>query len=181
MSHSWPGASRFDTPKWCVTSLRELTTVLYCPSQCNCDHPKTTYRYRLTDFGFSKPFEEDEEQESSQRSGSEGYTAPELANRQIPGQYSEKTDIWAFGCLLFELASTKRRPAFKYDYHGVMYSKNPQENPMPQLQSSDNPLLDKVTLTNINWAIGRCFEINPKQRASTGELLKQFSSWAWSE
>lgn len=147
------------------------------PGDCQCDQfIKTRYRYVLTDFGFSKLY--CGEQFSSERSGSEGYRAPELTNPKTLGQYSDKTDIWAFGCLLMELASTKKRKAFLHDWGANMYANGSEDHPLPQLQKSDNPELDDGVLAFINGVIRRCFKVNPENRPSAEKLHDLVKCWA---
>jgi len=47
--------------------------------------------------------------------GTAGYRAPELINNQESTQYSEKVDIWATGCIFYEVLFRTR--AFSSDFH----------------------------------------------------------------
>lgn len=119
-------------------------TVLVSEESCNCSHPTINKsRYVLTDFGFSKPYSG--EQYSSGRSGSDGYRAPELTNNQMLGYYSDKTDIWAFGCVLMEVITSGKRRAFESDWSANKYAERSPDHLLPQVQSSDNGWLDRIT------------------------------------
>jgi serine/threonine protein kinase len=153
-----------------------LIPVLYTKKQCNCkdeDHPKIEYRFLLTDFGFTKPFKG--QTHSSGRFGSERYRAPELTNDNT---FSDKTDIWAFGCLLVELSSTGRLSAFKDDWAAARYAKEEEGFNLPCLQSRHNPVLGKKSLERINILMSWCFRPKPQDRPVARTLLAYFESWA---
>jgi len=61
-------------------------------------------RWKLTDFGLTTPATSRHTIVTSQARGTGGYRAPELLLREPP-EYSNKVDIWAYGCIFFELLS----------------------------------------------------------------------------
>ena len=150
--------------------LHLLTAVLYSrePRQANSRRRR---HFVLTDFGFSKPLEG---RESSGRFGSDGYRAPELTASETRGQYSDKTDIWAFGCVLMELASTKRRKAFDDDWVARMYARGSPQHPLPQLENVENPALEQPALDFFNEVLTMCFEPRPEDRPLAHILLSIF-------
>jgi serine/threonine protein kinase len=76
--------------------------------------------------------------------GTEGYRAPEL--RTDNPVYSTKTDIWALGCVLHELAFGQ--PAFRDDWAASDYGRSNKklEIPTNDLRWDDS---DKVALTTM--------------------------------
>ena len=155
----------------CPIYLHLLTAVLYFRES---RHTNSRHRrhFVLTDFGFSKPF--DGQEFSSGRFGSDGYRAPELTDPQTQGQFSDKTDIWAFGCVLMGLASTKRRKAFDNDWTASMYARGSSQHPLPQLENVDNPGLTQPALDFINEVLALCFKPRPEERPSAHLLLSIF-------
>jgi serine/threonine protein kinase len=151
--------------------LHLLTAVLYSREPRQTNSPQRRH-FVLSDFGFSKPFDG---QESSGRSGSDGYRAPELTAPETRGQYSDKTDIWAFGCVLMELASTKRRKAFDNDWAARMYAQGSSQYPLPQLESVENPALEQPALDFFNEVLTLCFKPKPEDRPSAHILLSIFN------
>jgi serine/threonine protein kinase len=78
--------------------------VLYC---------RLEYVWKLTDFGVTSVAMGTSKTTIYGR-GTSGYRAPELFN---PGKsyYSNRSDIWALGCIVYELATG--RQVFENDYH----------------------------------------------------------------
>lgn len=88
--------------------------------------------------------------------GTAGYRAPELieniiGGRSQPGVFSTKTDIWAFGCVLFSLATTGREEAFKTEYEVFEFKKGYGEHRVPQLSEED---ITGLAGTQIIWYMG---------------------------
>ena len=62
----------------------------------------TRPRIKVTDFGFATHLVQDNET-LSYKLGSARYKAPELVDRFGREKHDEKVDIWAIGCLAFEI------------------------------------------------------------------------------
>src|SRR5271167_4356509 len=89
--------------------------------RCQCCGSPFTDRlcyFVLADFGLSKPYSGNDV--SSLSHGTPRFRAPELMTKH---QYSDKTDIWAFGCLLMLIATTGKRRPFNDDWQAVEYAK----------------------------------------------------------
>lgn len=50
--------------------------------------------------------------------GTPGYRAPELLHGR---NFSRKSDVWAIGCLLYELAATGKKKAFSSDLETLSF------------------------------------------------------------
>lgn len=62
-----------------------------------------TYIFKIGDFGLSKKIEYEEKTLKIKRCnslvGTVNYMAPEMTSKN----YTDKIDVWSFGCILFEL------------------------------------------------------------------------------
>ncbi|XP_052201077.1 G-type lectin S-receptor-like serine/threonine-protein kinase At1g11330 isoform X1 [Diospyros lotus] len=68
---------------------------------------------KISDFGLARIFGANEDQANTRRVvGTYGYMAPEYA---MEGQFSEKSDVFAFGVLLLELVSGRKNTSFYND------------------------------------------------------------------
>src|SRR5271170_3501208 len=78
--------------------------------------------------------------------GTDAYRAPELAEFAYdkPGIASKKSDIWALGCILFNLATTGKETAFKNDFRAVAFRDQLEE--LPQLNEHDGSGLSQETM-----------------------------------
>lgn len=94
-------------------------------------------------------------------------------------KYSEKTDIWAFGCVLLEVARTGQRSAFKHDYEAQGYAKGDEQHSLPQLESDENPRLSQYQVDCLNWAIELCLKLKPEERPTAEYLYQTFLGWDW--
>jgi serine/threonine protein kinase len=131
---------------------------------CDC-HPGRA-RYVLTDFGFSRAIENNGF--SSDRRGTDGYRAPELLEYR---DFSKKTDIWAFGCVMMEVVSSGKCYAFETDTAAYQYSRGKGGVQLPQLMRENNSLLDPRLLGSFNTLLEKCFCIDPTNRPSVEEIL----------
>ena len=62
---------------------------------------------KLADFGLGKPIETLKYAQDSEVIGAAVYMAPEFFKANKP-KYKKSVDIWAFGCVVFELLHFKR-------------------------------------------------------------------------
>ena len=71
------------------------------------------FNVKLGDFGLAKKFSKEGEISNNINSAFQGsilYSSPEVVNNQ---QYTDKSDIWSFGCIIYELISST--PPFSGD------------------------------------------------------------------
>jgi serine/threonine protein kinase len=142
----------------------------------------------LTDFGLSVAVQSGKGNPTKAGHGTEGYRAPELLDenidergREIGGTFSKKSDVWATGCVLFAVATTGTRVAFRSDLIAHDYASG--DGSVPELQENDNPNLvqpfpsESVSAplwVQLNAIIENCFAPKPDARPGTSELLTQF-------
>lgn len=85
--------------------------MLYCSA---------TRLWKLADFGITAQTSASHSIFTSQANGTPSYRAPELLN--ATASYAKEVDIWAFGCVLYELATGKK--AFAGDWDVLDFSRS---------------------------------------------------------
>jgi serine/threonine protein kinase len=123
--------------------------------------------WKLADFGLSI-------EGSSQNlptkysSGTPGYRAPELMDSNgNPAMYNNKVDIWAMGCILYELA-TGIRP-FQSDWE-VLKHRFSGKNINVVLDSFDTPSVETITKYIVDM-----LQVDPADRPSASLLSNEFN------
>ncbi|RYO77399.1 hypothetical protein DL766_007910 [Monosporascus sp. MC13-8B] len=95
--------------------------------------------------------------------GTPMYMSPEVIKGENPGR-AGAVDVWSLGCVILEMA-TGRRPWSNLDNEWAIMYNIAQGNP-PQL-----PSVDQLSPQGIDF-LSRCFNRDPKERASAVELLQ---------
>lgn len=135
---------------------------------CSCYFDKwhpTSPRFLLSGFDRSRPI--DLSQPIGEDFPDYGFYP---SNNRAPEELraSDKQDIWAFGCIVMEVASSGQHVAFNSYHDVIQYSKG--ASPMPQVQKKDNPKLDVVSRNHLNSILQYCFQIDPSNRPSAEGL-----------
>ncbi|XP_040904816.1 NIMA-related kinase 12 [Toxotes jaculatrix] len=111
---------------------------------------------KLGDFGISRVMNSTADMAST-CVGTPSYLSPELC-RDVP--YSSKSDIWALGCLLYEICAL-RPPFAASNLLSLLYKITQGEyNPVPNMYSD-----------NISSLIKRMLRLNPENRPSAACIL----------
>jgi serine/threonine protein kinase len=162
--------------------------VLFVNENCFCHCRPQNYgrRWLLTDFGFSTVVPSGKVGLSHGRRGTAGYLGPEFITEygDKPAEYTTSADIWAIGCIIFELANTKGRRAFGYDDWPV-HKYSTGLSPVPQLTPIDNSHLETrifdptanahlPLLQQLNTILRSCFALDPTKRINVLELKAHF-------
>jgi hypothetical protein len=129
--------------------------VLYCREENT---------WKLADFGISA--EAASTMSTTAARGTGGYRAPELL-REDP-KFSSSVDLWALGCVLYEIAVGKR--AFLNDYYTTEYSRS----------SEPPPLVDFGTefyRYHVNEVLRKLFNRDSKQRPKAPSMCSIFQSY----
>jgi serine/threonine protein kinase len=129
---------------------------------------------------------------SKQSRGTDAYRAPELLNaldssNKDEATVSKKSDIWAIGCVLYQLATTNKAKAFPNDFFALNYGRGYDGFHLPQLTLEQNPQLwrpsrwtveeKNLELTfweQLNLVLKDCFSACPQDRPSALELGEMF-------
>lgn len=126
--------------------------------------------WKIADFGLTSEGGSKTFLASQLGRGTESYRAPELVTQK---EYNNTVDIWAIGCILYELATFKK--AFSNDFEVYEYSKG---------QISFEIVLDgfdEASATSMEELILRILKVEPNDRPSAGELVKEFKKLAEAE
>merc|ERR1712032_1165710 len=113
---------------------------------------------KLCDFGFTECMENTHISRRAQEEGSPRYMSPELFDSK--GKITEKVDIWALGCLILEVF-TSRLPHEECQTIQQVMAKTLVNRQLPFLDVGHDlqPLADL------------CFIFDPKNRANAGQVL----------
>ena len=112
---------------------------------------------KLGDFGLSKELQA-ERDFTMTYVGTPYYMSPELAQGE---RYNTKSDIWALGCIVYELCALK--PPFDAKTQDELTRKI-KRGLVPKLPSCYSPMLQNV----VQWML----RMHPDQRPSTNDLLE---------
>lgn len=93
--------------------------------------------------------------------GTGGYRAPELLSEF--SKFTKKVDIWALGCILYELAMGEK--AFNDDYSVLSFLDS--RSTLPSL----NPIIPNGLMTHLSECVYEMLKRNPQQRPSISILL----------
>jgi serine/threonine protein kinase len=89
--------------------------------------------WTISDFRLTSPLTDPPALTENAR-GTDGYRAPELLEKQ--SWYSKKVDIWALGCVAFEIVT--RRKAFASDFEVFRLVKEDADANIPSLNNLGN-------------------------------------------
>lgn len=133
------------------------------------------HSWKIADFGLTKEGSTGRAFTTVYSRGTDGYRAPELL-KDSKATYSNKVDIWAMGCIFYELA-VQRRPfsvdavakeySAQYTYYGHRLEIS--------IDSDAFPNQDFVTL--FKKAIQNMLEVDPLRRPRAIEVLQRFKMW----
>lgn len=144
-----------------------LTLVLYSQQD---------YRWKIADFGLSAEGTSQRAQTTHYARGTPSYRAPETVKDE---KYTNKVDIWAMGCILYELAFRKK--AFNSDMAVLSYhfSKTGPEIPLEMALDPSGKVMLPVTTAatqKVGNAIYAMLELEPTKRPSADYLVDIFGS-----
>ena len=110
------------------------------------------------------------EQSTLYSRGTPCYRAPELLRDDKP-VFTNKTDMWAAGCILYELSVGRKR--FHNDYAVFEYNSQPGKKLDIYLDDTFGEQCKEFITTNIEWTL----QIDSLSRPSADELHNSFNKW----
>ena len=126
-------------------------------------------RVKVLDFGLAKveePLSGDVDATVKQQLTVEGAlmgTMPYMAPEQIEGRKTDgRTDLWALGLLLYELATGERAFAGKT-----------QATLIASIIGSQPPAMERMGNADLEWIVRRCLMKDPDERWQTARDLRQ--------
>ena len=124
--------------------------------------------WKLADFGLSNEGSSQNLPTEYSR-GTPSYRAPELMDSDgDPAMYNNKVDIWAMGCILYELSTGTR--AFKTDRAVISYSLFHEHK---EVVLDDT--FDSDSIKTIKKHIIDLIQIDPADRPSASFLSNEFN------
>src|SRR5213075_997224 len=103
--------------------------------------------------------------------GTSSYRAPELI-RETQSKYTNKVDMWAVGCILYELVL--RRRAFAGDWDVMQHAMS--ENDFEFILESEI-VPDEGKREFILRIVKELLDINPSRRPKASALYERFINW----
>lgn len=156
---------------------------MYVNESCDCHWFPQRYKKRwlLTSFYGSDVVEDETTGVDPESWGTPGYRAPESLHGGR--DFSRKSDVWAIGCLLYELAATGKKKAFSNDRETLAFIEGRVH--LPQVDAEVNSSLDRETycpkerrkrtfVAQVNSIIGSCLVLQPSDRATVMQLKVRF-------
>lgn len=124
--------------------------------------------WKLADFGFTSEARSRSFQVSLLGRGTPCYRAPELLTGNDNMVYNNKVDIWSVGCILYELAVSKK--AFNTDYATMEYKWRGNTLTVRLDEFFGDQCKESIT-RNINTML----QLDPALRPSAADLFEEFS------
>lgn len=121
--------------------------------------------WKIGDFGLTVRGTSKNQISTTKGKGTPCYRAPEILKDD--SKYNNKVDIWAIGCIVYELITEQQ--AFRSDHDAWEWRfSTDQEKKLPEeivLDDAPKQLLSKI--------IGKCLRIEPNERPT----VKVINSW----
>jgi len=125
--------------------------------------------WKLADFGLSSEGSSKRNLPTKYSSGTPGYRAPELLDSEgNPATYNNKVDLWAMGCIFYELATSIRPFKSDWDVLNHRFSKRNMEVVL------DDSFDITGSITAITEHIVEMLQIDPSDRPSASFLSEKF-------
>ncbi|KAJ3042042.1 G2-specific serine/threonine protein kinase [Rhizophlyctis rosea] len=140
-----------------VTKRQEHPTILHRDIKPDNVFLDGDQNVKLGDFGLSRVVE-DPEMFARTFVGTPFYMSPELINET---SYNAKSDIWALGCLIYELCTLE--PPFNAKTQAELAAK---------IQQGKVPPLPPIYSSELNRTIRAMLNVNYMKRPSAGDFLK---------
>jgi len=126
--------------------------------------------WKIADFGVTSEGTSRRARTTDNSRGTGGYRAPELC--QELSTYTNKVDIWALGCITYELLTRKR--LFREDWNVMRYVDQGAKPPIELQPISAIPNAPMACLTFIAQS---SIQIDPLERPSASAILQLLSCY----
>src|SRR5271155_3681264 len=150
-----------------IVWMRSTVTLVprtVCAPKSRCGLPLVLFKdsvWKIADFGLTSTGTSNRLVTTSAARGKECYRAPELLQDEQSGHYNNKSDMWSFGCIAFELFTDRK--AFRNDFETWQFGAN-KRSPKMYFKGLDG--LPKYYFSGL-------LEVNPDKRPSARTLLKE--------
>jgi serine/threonine protein kinase len=126
--------------------------------------------WKITDFGITSEATSKRAITSHQGRGTDAYLAPEMIGDS--GRYTTKVDIWALGCILYELIN--REKAFKNVWAVLEHDKSAMSM---EIGVDESP---QILRSHLSELVGELLHRNPEQRPQIADVCLIFKSYCTS-
>ncbi len=123
---------------------------------------------KIADFGISTKIKETETMKKRTIVGTPSYMSPEMVCEK---PYEKDVDIWAFGCLIFELVGGEK-PYHEIDPIQLMIKINHYSNPLECASENVQDIFYDKKNRSLLKLLLQCWKANNLFRPSTEDLLK---------
>src|SRR6266516_4167409 len=135
---------------------------------------------KVSDFGFSAEGISSRENATADARGTPGYRAPELISGQ-GGMFMNKVDIWAMGCILYELAFGKKM--FFNNWETMKYASEGESVDLPPNLGAVNVTVEchsmhQSCIIVLRTVITAMLEATTRKRSSAHNLHELFATLA---
>lgn len=127
--------------------------------------------WKIADFGIASKATSKRAITTNYGRGTEGFRAPELLSTF---HYTNKVDIWAIGCILYE--TLIRQPLFQHDYLVHQLSQSRNVDSLFQLNLSDTQISDTAR-NHLSSCMRQILDLDPQQRPTAPVLTSLFESY----
>jgi serine/threonine protein kinase len=127
--------------------------------------------WKVADFGLTSEATSTAFRFTDVAHGTPGYRSPELL-KDDGAKYNNKVDIWAMGCLFFELATGSK--LFSDDVSVIEYARS---EGILALEISCDGTLDTETIEYVKGMVHDMLQIEPTSRPSASELRARFHKY----
>jgi serine/threonine protein kinase len=123
-------------------------------------------RFKIADFGVATQVIGENTNTKRTETGTAWYMSPEVIKSEA---YSYPIDIWAVGCILYELISGKRPYYTCKNKFAAMFAVANNETP---LHKSDSKIKKKFKDEVLKDFLNKCWDSDPSKRGNASELLE---------
>jgi serine/threonine protein kinase len=128
----------------------------------------------LTDFGLTSGGTSRQAQTTRYSRGTDCYRAPELMCGTVP-KYSNKVDMWAIGCILYELVHKQKR--FNSDWEMAKHVMAVESGQNPDIDVKAEMVPDERKRSFIVQKLKDLLSIDPNKRPGAKILYEKFTTW----
>lgn len=134
-------------------------------------------RWKIGDFGLTSEGTTNRAAVTRYGRGSPSYRAPELVTDQDSHTFTNKIDIWALGCILFELVLGKKpfpSDLAVFQYY-MEYRKSTEASPLVrEIESMTFP--DPISSQILRKTLMEMLDLDPSKRPSARVLINTFKT-----
>jgi serine/threonine protein kinase len=133
--------------------------------------------WKIGDFGLTVEGTSQKAHTTQYSRGTCSYRAPELVQYVENRTYTNKVDIWAMGCILYELVFHKK--AFPNDHAVYLYSlEYPNSGATLDIPVMSDIINDKARMAFVSRILSEMLDVSVRTRPRADSICKRFIAWA---